>query len=108
MSKEQRPNFVINTSALPKGTKREKLFEIDGTEYTIPVSVGGEIGIRATKILNEKGEIAAQMYVIEQTIGMDALDALSNVENLPTSTLQGILSICRERVFGGMEEEGKG
>ena len=101
-------SFVIDTNALPKSNKREKLFEIDGREYTVPVEVGGEIGLRATRIAEEKGEIAAELYVIEQTIGMDAYEALCAVENLPKKTLAAILTVCREKVFGGMEQEGKG
>jgi hypothetical protein len=48
------------------------------------------------------------MYCIEQTIGMDAYDALCAVDGLPKKTLAAILAVCREKVFGGMEEEGKG
>jgi hypothetical protein len=100
--------FKIDTSALPQSTKREPLFEIDGTEYTIPVSLGGEIGLRATRIVEEKGELAGELFVIDQTIGREAYDALCAVENLPKSVLAGIMSVCREKVFGGMEQEGKG
>lgn len=101
-------SFVINTDALPKSQKREKLFEIDGKEYTIPVELGGEIGLRATRLAEEKGEIAAELFVIDQTIGREAYDALCAVENLPKTTLSAIMSVCREKVFGGMEQEGKG
>lgn len=100
--------FVINTGALPKSGKREKLFEIDGVEYTIPVEIGGEIGLRATRVAEESGELAGELFVIDNTIGRDAYNALCAVENLPKKVLAGILAVCRERVFGGMEEEGKG
>jgi hypothetical protein len=100
--------FSINTEALPKSTKREDLFEIDGVKYTIPVSLGAEIGLRATRVVEEKGEIAGELFVIDQTIGREAYDALCAVDNLPKSVLAGIMEVCREKVFGGMEQEGKG
>lgn len=108
MSKNQTPTFEINTAALPANKKREHLFTIDGTQYTIPEKLGAEIGLQATRIADERGEVAAEMFIIDQTIGREAFDALSNVENLPASTLKGILTVCRERVFGVMESEGKG
>jgi hypothetical protein len=100
--------FAIQTKALSPSSAREELFSIDGTSYTIPKDIGGEIGLRATKIATESGEMAATMYCIEQTIGMDAYDALCKVDGLPKKTLGAILAVCREKVFGGMEEEGKG
>lgn len=97
-----------NTTNPEWKSKREPLFEIDGKEYTVPVEVGAEIGLRATAITEEKGELAGTLYIIDQTIGREAYDALCAVEGLPKSVLGGIMSICREKVFGGMEEEGKG
>jgi hypothetical protein len=99
--------FVINTADLPQDVKREPIFTIDGVEFTIPVELGAEVGMQATKIAHEKGEIAMTMFVVEKTIGMAAFEALSNVPNLPKSTFSGIMRVCREKVFGGTEEEGK-
>lgn len=98
--------FKIDTSALsPSG--REPLFEIDGVEFTVPKTVGGEVGLRATRIAAERGELAATLFCVDETIGREAYDALCAVEGLPKSILSGILSVCRDKVFGGMEEEGK-
>jgi hypothetical protein len=99
-------SFVINTAGLSPAS-REVLFEIDGTEYTIPKQIGGEVGLRATRIAAESGELAATMFCVDAAIGREAYDALCAVENLPKTTLKGILAVCRDRVFGGMEEEGK-
>lgn len=88
--------------------KREDLFEIDGRMFTIPVEVGAEVGLKATRIATEQGELAATMYAIDETIGREAYDALCKVKGLPKSVLAGIMEVCREKVFGGMEEEGKG
>lgn len=100
--------FRIDTNALSPSKEREPLFEIDGVEYTIPKTVGGEIGLIATRIAAEEGELRGQMYAIEQTIGMEAYNALCAVEGLPKKTVAAILEICRERVFGAAEEQGKG
>lgn len=101
--------FKIDTQHTTKPEPaREPLFEIDGTVYTIPVELGGEIGLRATRIMRDQGEVAAELYVIDHTIGKEAFDALAAVDGLPKKVLSGIMQICREKVFGGMEEEGKG
>lgn len=101
--------FKIDTQhTTMKAGEREPLFEIDGKEYTVPVELGAEIGLRATKIVEEKGEIAGELFIIDQTIGREAYDALCAVDGLPKKVLAGIMAVCREKVFGGMEEEGKG
>ncbi len=100
--------FKIDTTALHPSQEREALFEIDGKEYTVPKSVGAEVGLRATQIAAEEGELAGTMYCVDQTIGREAYDALCKVEGLPRKTVSAILAVCREKVFGDMEEEGKG
>jgi hypothetical protein len=62
----------------------------------------------ATRIAAEQGELVGQMFAIEQTIGMEAYEALCKVKGLPKKTVEGILSVCREKVFGPVEEQGKG
>lgn len=98
--------FKIDTSALHP-SQREPLFEIDGTTYTVPKSVGGEVALKALRLFAEQGEEIATLFCIEQTIGKDAYAALCGVENLPPKVLRGIIAVCREKVLGDVDEEGK-
>jgi len=100
--------FEIDTKAIHPSDEKEHLFTIDGTKYYIPKKIGAEVGIRATLVMEEKGEVAATLFCVDHTIGRKAYEALAEVEGLPKKTFEAILSVCREKVFGGMEEEGKG
>jgi len=98
--------FIIKSEG-NEAPAREPLFEIDGTVYTIPVTVGAEVALEAMERSRVEPDTAVTAWCVEQVIGKEAWKALRAVKNLPKETVMGIMEICRERVMGGMEDQGK-
>ena len=100
--------FNINTAATQRDIPREPIFSIDGVEYTIPKEVGAEVVAQAMDRLRTEPDAAISAWCAERLIGKEGWQALLNVEGLDKATFRGIMRICRERIFGGLEAEGKG
>lgn len=99
--------YVIDTSK-PIEDEREPIFSIDGTEYTIPKVVGGELALEAMDRARREPDAAVTAWCVETLLGKEGWRALRNVKGLDPKIVAGIMEICRERVFGPMEAEGKG
>ena len=87
---------------------REALFSIDGEEYTIPVHVPPVWGLQATEVTRQQGEIAATAWIMEKLLGAKGWRVLRECEYSQAAQLSAIVETCRTKVFGAMEEEGKG
>lgn len=88
--------------------EREALFAIDGEEYTIPVEVPPAMGLEAMERTRTEGEAGATAWIMRELLGDAGWKALRACKQINKSQMSAILSICRDRVFGGMEDEGKG
>lgn len=87
---------------------REALFSIDGTEYTIPKAVPPNVALEAVELVSRMGEVAGTRELMVMMLGRAGWDALRTCGELAKEDLVAIQTAVRERVFGGMEEEGKG
>jgi len=88
--------------------EREPLFSIDGVEYTIPVSIPTNVGLRAMRKVAELGEIAGTQWLLVYLLGQDAWDALEGCADLTRADLTAIQEVVRTKAFGDQEAEGKG
>lgn len=98
----------IKTTDQAEPPAREPIFSIDGTTYTIPVEVPASTGLEAMERTRQEGEAQATAWIMEELLGKDGWKALRSCREVTKPQLRAIMKICRERVFGGMEEEGKG
>lgn len=98
----------IDTAAAPISEEREPIFSIDNREYTIPVEVPGSLALAAMEEVRQKGEIAASAWCMETLLGTQGYKALLSCQEVTKAQVLAIQEICRERVFGAVEEEGKG
>jgi hypothetical protein len=97
---------IVTTT--PVNEDREALFSIDGTTYTIPVEVPGNLALQAIERTRYESETAVTAWIMEQVLGRDAYRALLDCPHVKPSQLKAITMICREKVMGDLEEEGKG
>jgi hypothetical protein len=88
--------------------EREPLFSIDGTEYTIPVEVPPAMGLEAMEKTRTEGEAPATAWIMRELLGVEGWKALRECKQVNRAQMAAIMQVCRDRVFGGMEEEGKG
>lgn len=98
--------FIIKTDE-PVAEEREPIFSIDGTEYTIPKVVGGELALEAMDRARREPDAAVTAWCVETLLGKDGWRALRNVKGLDPKIVSGIMEVCRERIFGAVEAEGK-
>lgn len=98
---------IVTTQPTPE-SGREPLFSIDGTAYTIPMEVPASLALEAMEITRQRGEASATAWVMEQLLGAEGWKALRTCPQVRKADMRVLMRICRERVFGGMEEEGKG
>lgn len=100
----------ITTSPVTKDWRasQEPLFSIDGTEYGIPVEVPTNVGLKALRKVAELGETAGTHWLMVFVLGQDAWDALEGCQELTRADLEAIQKIVRTKVFGDLEDQGKG
>jgi hypothetical protein len=102
--------------------KREPLFYIDDTEYTMLADPPASIGLTAMKIEAEmvdeltaagatvqvasmKAAGKAQDYIMRRMLGDDGYEALCGYEKLTGSELRQIIEICATKVYSVLEDE---
>lgn len=96
----------INTTPLPDD--REEIFSIDDVPYTAPREVPKSVTLKALRKVREEGEAAATSWIMDEVLGKDAVRALENCKTLREEDLGAVIAVVRGKVFGFMEEEGKG
>jgi hypothetical protein len=85
------------------------IFEIDGQAYYISLGERAEVGLRYLQLAAEKGDNAASYYIISETVGQDAYDALVAVEGLESKTFDAIVDRIQRVVMPeGKKLKGKG
>lgn len=87
---------------------REPLFSIDGREYTIPKEVPGNLALQAIERMRVEHELAVVAWIMEQLLGKEGYRALLDCKAVTRKQLAQITEICRLKVMGDVEEEGKG
>ena len=71
--------------------KRVGIFEIDGVTYDMPAAARAEVGLEYLDMLNAGDDDAASYYLITETLGLEAFNALKAVKGLDGEAFEGIL-----------------
>lgn len=83
-----------------EGIAREPLFSVDGTEYTVPVTVPAIAGLEIAQRLLDSGEAAAQLYALRVCLGPDGFAALRGAKDISSTDLATIISVCVAKCVG--------
>jgi hypothetical protein len=94
--------LVTSTSDEPVATT--PLFSIDGREYSIPTVVPPSVGLRYLKMLRTQGELIANGWVLEEMLGTEAYEALSEFKGLTNAHLMQLTEVVGKHVLGSLEE----
>lgn len=103
--------ITIKTSGQEKDAwkkDREVLFTIDDQEYTVPVKVPANVGLRAVDTVARMGEADGTRWLMILMLGDEGWKALMDCDDLEPDDLQAIQEVIRQKVFGHLEAEGKG
>ncbi len=96
------PGLVeIVTSTEPVAT--EPLFSIDGTVYSMPVEVPGNVALGYLEQMRQGGEAVAIAWAMEQVLGEAPYQALVNCKALKPHQLSAIITIVTEKIMGALE-----
>lgn len=87
--------------------EREPFFSLDGTEYTIPKMIGGEISTQALQRLRTEPEYAVIGWMMETVLGKEAWRALRNAKGLKPEDLAAVIEGVRMKVMGPLDDAGK-
>jgi len=86
---------------------RIPLFEIDGTEYTIPAVVPtGDALLHLAVTNNLPDEAMRGMYLLRELAGPDALTALLGQADMSDTDWHKLISILSTHCFGRLEAPG--
>lgn len=100
------PLVQISTAPIPE--EKEHLFSIDGVDYFIPKEFPGSLTMEAMARAREIGDVPATVWLMEEVLGVPAVKALRACRTVRREEIQAIQDIIRTRVFGPVEQEGKG
>lgn len=87
-----------------QGAERIPLFEIDGTEYTIPavVPTGDALALLAVAS-GLPDEARRGMYLVRELAGPDALATLLGEAEITEADWRRLLELLAQHAFGGLE-----
>lgn len=95
------------TPASDEAVETVPLFSIDGKEYGIPAVISASLGLKYLKMLRTQGEVVAGGWVLEEMLGEEGYDALSNFKGLTTKQLEQLCEIAGKHALGSLEEPEK-
>jgi hypothetical protein len=85
------------------------LFSVDGTVYQMPVRIGAGVALGYMKLVRTRGQDAAMGWALENVLGTEAYDALTNCPDLEPEDLEAVMKVVHDNVMGAVEAgKGKG
>lgn len=94
----------IDPAAAPEEVERIPLFYIGDQEYSIPAEMDARAGLKAIRIVRSQGLEVAAAWMVEESIGRDAMTALINCEAATRAQIQEILDNVKKMYMGDLEE----
>lgn len=83
--------------------ERVPVFELDGRGYTIEKLPRLDIALSYLRIARKHGDNAAIAYLLEESLGESAFEALSTHKGLKPEEFSQIYAIVQRHVLGGLE-----
>ena len=83
---------------------RIPLFSIDGTEYTMPAEVPGNVGLQVTDIWADEGEAAGTKWLMIELLGEDGYLALRECKTITKAQMRQVIQILVRHALG--DEDG--
>lgn len=79
------------------------IFELDGVEYRIPNKARPSLGYGYMRRIRKDGAVAAEAWMLEKSLGEDALEALENYDDLTDAEDKRIKERVQAIILGGAE-----
>jgi hypothetical protein len=83
--------------------ERVSIFELDGRDYTIEKRPRINVALAYLRLARTQGDNAAIGYLLEESLGKDAFQALTEYDGLSADEFGQIFAIVQKHVLGGLE-----
>jgi hypothetical protein len=80
--------------------ERIPLFSIDGTEYTMPAEVAGNVSMEATELWATEGEASATRWLMLELLGEDGWAALRGCKTITKAQMRQVVQIIVRHAMG--------
>lgn len=97
----------LRTSTSEEQVEVLPLFSIDGTVYSVPTNPSPAMGLKYMKLLRTQGSMIADGWALEEMLGTEAYDALSEFKGLTVEDLEQLKEIVGKHMLGSLEEPEK-
>lgn len=88
---------IVNEDRIP-------LFSIDGTEYTMPAEVAGNVSLQVTDIWATDGEAAGTKWLMIELLGDEGYAALRTCKTITKAQMRQVIQIMVRHALG--DEDG--
>lgn len=88
-----------STKEKPK-TEMVPIFELDGKTYKIPANPPAGVSLKYLKISTTEGQDAASYFMLNEMLGEDAFEALSEHPTLTKDQFEAVFKKIEEVVLG--------
>lgn len=105
MAVNKKKSVKLTTSKTP--VEQVELFSIDGKSYTIADKPRVNLGLKVMRVMADEGASAGNAYMLEQLLGKENFDALTDFDDLTTEQFEAIVELASEVVFGGLDSDPK-
>jgi hypothetical protein len=101
---EDEPTILrIKSSGSDAEQQRKPLFYIDDDEYTVPVRVGPNVGLKYLRILRTRGEEVGAAFMLETLLGTEGYEALMEYDELTDDQLTQIIEDASKIMMAAVE-----
>jgi hypothetical protein len=96
---------ILRLKTAPKGAKRkrEPLFYIDDTEYSVEVHPSPARSLKYLKMLRDEGADIATQYMLESLLGDEGYQALMEYEDLTEEQFEQVVTAASKIMLGSFE-----
>lgn len=84
--------------------KREPIFYIDDTEYTIPVKIPARMTVKYLNDVYEHGEEYAIASSMRDILGGDAMEALAECEHVGDEQMEQIMAVVEKKLMASAKK----
>lgn len=93
----------FTTPTEPVEEERVVVFFLDDVPYTMPAHVSPSVSLKFMKIARSDGMELAMAGLLEEVLGPEAYDALSNYKHLTQQNMGDLMDAIRRHAMGSLE-----
>jgi hypothetical protein len=79
------------------------LFTIDEVTYQIPAKPNVNIALKYLRVLKRQGELVATSGLLEDLLGEEGFEALTNYEDLTEEDFEAVMTAAQKVTMGSLE-----